>query len=246
MVGVAPLMTLSGTIAHMSTVEENVLEVRQRIASAALRYARDPAEITLVAVSKTVGVERIREAVEAGIGDLGENYYQEAREKLDLLPSDVRWHFIGHLQTNKAKHVVGRYALIQSVDRIELAKELDRRAERLGIVQPVLVEVKLDPADTKTGVPPEQLDELVDEAANLRSLRLDGLMGIPPLEGGNEEARPYFARLRDLFEKLPADNRRTLSMGMTADFEVAIEEGANLVRVGTAIFGKRQRTAGNQ
>jgi pyridoxal phosphate enzyme (YggS family) len=223
----------------MDTIADNIRRVQERIAVAADRCGRDPADITLVVVSKTVSAERIREAVEAGIRDFGENYYQEAREKLDLLPADLHWHFIGHLQTNKAKYIVGRFALVQSVDRIELAQELSRRAESRNIVQPVLIEVKLDPTESKTGILPDEALGLAEEIAKLRGLRLKGMMGIPPLAGGAEAARPYFAQLRALFEHLPEEYRRTLSMGMTADFEVAIEEGANLVRVGTAIFGKR-------
>jgi pyridoxal phosphate enzyme, YggS family len=223
----------------MSTIAENIDRVREQIAAAAQRSSRDAASITLCAVSKTVPVERIREAVEAGIRDFGENYYQEVREKLDLLPQEVRWHFIGHLQSNKAKYVVGRFVLIQSVDRIELAQELDKRARSRGVVQPVLIEVKMDPNETKSGVAPERTLDLAAELAELPGLRLDGLMGIPPITSEAELARPYFRQLRELFELLPADHRKVLSMGMTADFEVAIEEGANLVRVGTAIFGRR-------
>jgi pyridoxal phosphate enzyme (YggS family) len=224
----------------MGEIADNISRARERIASAAVRAGKSPDDVTLCAVSKTVSVDRIREAVEAGIRALGENYYQEVRDKLDLLPADLDWHFIGHLQTNKAKYIAGRFAVIQSVDRIELANELSRRAEAKSVIQPVLIEVKLDPAETKTGVDTDRALALAEQVARLGGLRLDGLMGIPPITGVAEDARPYFAELRGLFEKLPVENRRTLSMGMTADFEVAIEEGANLVRVGTAIFGKRQ------
>lgn len=224
----------------MSTISQNIDAIRARITAAAECAGRNPNDITLLAVTKTVPVERIRETIEAGIHDLGENYYQEVREKLDLLPPDVRWHFIGHLQTNKAKYIAGRFALVQSVDRIELATELNRRAESKGIIQPVLIEVKLDPNETKTGIAPDQAMSFAEQISGLKALRLDGLMGIPPLEGGPEAARPYFAQLRGLFEQLPRENQRTLSMGMTADFEAAIEEGSNMVRVGTAIFGRRE------
>jgi PLP dependent protein len=223
----------------MPSISDRVNEVRERMAAAAARAGRDAREITLCAVSKTVPVERICEAVQAGINDLGENYYQEARDKLNLVPPGVRWHFIGHLQTNKAKAVVGQFALVQSVDRMDLASELSRRAEARGLVQPVLIEVKLDPAHTKTGVEPDCALELALNVSALPGLRLDGMMGIPPLSGGPEAARSYFAQLRALYDRLDDRNRKVLSMGMTADFEVAIEEGANLVRVGTAIFGKR-------
>jgi len=223
----------------MSEIALNIEDLHSRIAAAAIRVGRDPAEVTICAVSKTVPVERIREAIDAGVNNLGENYYQEAREKLDLLPKDIHWHFIGHLQTNKAKYVVGRFALIQSVDRIELATEIDRRAKSKEVVQRVLIEVKLDPAETKTGIAPENLAHLVEETLKLPNVELAGLMGIPPLGQAAELSRPYFANLRELYETLPAENRRIVSMGMTADFEVAIEEGANLIRIGTAIFGRR-------
>jgi pyridoxal phosphate enzyme (YggS family) len=223
----------------MSNIEEKTRNVRHRIAAAAARAGRDPSQITLCAVTKTVEVGRIREAVSAGIRDLGENYYQEARDKLGLLPPDVRWHFIGHLQTNKAKYIAGRFALVQSVDRVELAVELGKRAENAGVIQPVLIEVKLDPSETKAGIAPEDALRLCESVARVKGLRLEGLMGIPPITGIAADARPYFDRLRRLFEMLPAENCKVLSMGMTADFEVAIEEGATMVRVGTAIFGRR-------
>lgn len=224
----------------MFSIADNVAHVQERIAQAAERAGRDPAGITLVAVSKMVEPARIREAVEAGIRDLGENYYQEAREKMTLLGPDIRWHFIGHLQTNKAKHVVGRFALVHSVDSEVLARELGRRAQAAGIVQPVLIEVKLDPATTKFGVEPDAAWSLVERVAQTSGLQLCGLMGMAPWGEKAEAARPHFARLRGLFERLPAECRQTLSMGMTADFEVAIEEGATLVRIGTAIFGRRE------
>jgi pyridoxal phosphate enzyme (YggS family) len=223
----------------MSTIAENIKNVQHRIAAAAARSGRESSQITLCAVTKTVDVGRIREAVAAGIRDLGENYYQEAREKLDLLSPEVRWHFIGHLQTNKAKYVVGHFALVQSVDRIELANELGKRAERAGVIQPVLIEVKLDPNETKTGVAPDEALKLAEGVADVPGLRLEGFMGIPPITGVAEDARRYFIRLRTLFDELPDEFRKTLSMGMTSDFEVAIEEGATMVRVGTAIFGRR-------
>src|SRR6266540_481265 len=157
----------------MSTIADNIAWVNERIAAAASRTGRSADEITLCAVSKTVPVERIREAVEAGIRNFGENYYQEVRDKLDLLPPDVRWHFIGHLQTNKAKYIAGRFALVQSLDRIELARELSRRAESHGVIQPVLIEVKIDPNDTKTGIVPENALDLADKTRELAGLKLE-------------------------------------------------------------------------
>ncbi|MGC8667117.1 MAG: YggS family pyridoxal phosphate-dependent enzyme [Chthonomonadales bacterium] len=224
----------------MSSIANNIAEVRARIARAALSAGRDPKDITLVAVSKTVDTERIREAWEAGITDFGENYYQEVRTKMQELPRQIRWHFIGHLQTNKAKYIAGRFALVQSVDREELAEELGRRANAAGCTQPVLVEVKLDPAATKHGVPPDQTIDFCNRVRAIPGLQLTGLMGMAPLLQHPEQARPYFAELRRIFERLPEENRRVLSMGMSADFDVAIQEGSTMVRVGTAIFGARQ------
>jgi len=223
----------------MDRVADRLEEVRRRIARAAERAGRAPDEVRLVAVSKTIGIERIREAVEAGHRDFGENYVQEAREKLNAFGPEIRWHFIGHLQSNKARNVVGAFALIHSVDSETLAGEIQKRAAAAGIVQDVLIEVRLDPAATKTGVEPEALDRLVDRVRTLPNVRLLGLMGMPPLFADPEDARPGFRLLRELLDALPPESRRELSMGMSSDFEVAIEEGATLVRVGTAIFGPR-------
>jgi len=223
----------------MDRVADRLEEVRRRIARAAERAGRAPDEVRLVAVSKTIGIERIREAVEAGHRDFGENYVQEAREKLPAFGPEIRWHFIGHLQSNKARNVVGAFALIHSVDSETLAGEIQKRAAAAGIVQDVLIEVRLDPAATKTGVEPEALDRLVDRVRTLPNVRLLGLMGMPPLFADPEDARPGFRLLRELLDALPPESRRELSMGMSSDFEVAIEEGATLVRVGTAIFGPR-------
>lgn len=223
----------------MATTAERIADVQARITDAARRSGRSPEEVTLVAVTKTVPVERIREAVEAGLKDFGENYVQEALPKLAALGNDVRWHFIGHLQSNKARLVAGAFALIHSLDSVALAEELNKRAANAGVTQNVLIEVRLDPAETKTGVLPEELGVLTDTVMALPHLRLQGLMGMPPLFADPEESRPYFAHLRELSEILPEGARRELSMGMSTDFEVAIEEGATIVRVGTAIFGPR-------
>lgn len=207
--------------------------------SAAQRSGRDPADIVLIAVTKTIPVDAIRPAVEAGARDLGENYYQEARDKLSAFGNDVRWHFIGHLQSNKARHVVGRFALIHSVDTPALAQEIGRRASAAGIVQDILLEVKIDPAPDKTGIAPGDVGPLAERIGAIDGLRLRGLMGMPPPVSDPALARPYFALLRSLLDDLPCTTDRWLSMGMTADFETAIEEGATHVRVGTAIFGPR-------
>ncbi|HXG23872.1 MAG TPA: YggS family pyridoxal phosphate-dependent enzyme [Chthonomonadales bacterium] len=224
----------------MSSIAENIARVRERIACAAERAGRRPDEIILVAATKRVEPVRIREAVDAGIHDFGENYYQEAREKMPLFGPEVRWHFIGHLQKNKAKYVVGRFVLIQSVDSEALARELGKRATAMGITQDVLIEVKIDPFSAeKQGVEPEVAIDLAGVVAAIPGLCLCGLMGMAPIVSDPREATPYFRRLRSLFERLPRAYRQILSMGMTADFEVAIAEGSTMVRVGTAIFGSR-------
>lgn len=220
-------------------IAENIARVRERIAQAAVRAGRKPEEITLVAVTKTVEPARIQAALEAGVRDFGENYYQEAREKLGLFGPEVRWHFIGHLQTNKARYVAGRFSLVHSLDSEELARELGRRASAIAVTQPVLIEVKLDPSATKFGVDPAVTLDLAARVAAIPGLRFCGLMGMAPILYAPQETRPYFAQLRTLFDRLPPEHRQVLSMGMTADFEVAIEEGATMVRIGTAIFGKR-------
>jgi PLP dependent protein len=223
----------------MTFIAENIARVRDRIVRAAEKSGRDPSGITLVAVTKTVNVERIGEAVQAGVTDLGENYYQEARDKLPLFGPEVRWHFIGHLQTNKAKYVAGRFPLVQSVDSEALAQELGRRAVQAGGVQDVLIEVKLDPVTTKFGVEPERALDLAARVAEIPGVGLKGLMGMAPFSENPDSARPFFRTLHGLFAGLPATQRQVLSMGMTGDFETAIEEGATLVRIGTAIFGSR-------
>lgn len=226
-----------------NAIAANLQAVRARIDDAARRAGRSPADITLVAVSKTMPAENIAQAAAAGHLDFGENYVQEARDKMDALPGDLRWHFIGRLQTNKARYVAGRYALVHGVDREALAVELGRRAAAAGAVQPVLIEARLDDADTKGGAELDDVPALAEKVAAIPGVRVCGLMGMPPFTADPEDARPHFARLRALFDRLPHEFRTTLSMGMSGDFEVAIEEGATLVRVGTAIFGRRQRQA---
>jgi pyridoxal phosphate enzyme (YggS family) len=224
----------------MSTdIARNVAVVRERIARACERVGRKPQEVTLIAVSKTVDIARIEQAIAAGIEHFGENYYQEAREKIPLIQAPVRWHFIGHLQKNKARGVVPLFDWIHTVDDEELAQEIDRRARMAGKRQRVLIEVNIAREPQKYGVSPEEALSLAEHIARLPNVQLEGLMGMAPLVENPEQARPYFARLRHLFEKLPAAYRVHLSMGMSQDYEVAIEEGATMVRIGTAIFGAR-------
>lgn len=224
-------------------ITRNLTVVRERIAEAAKRAGRTAEEITLLAVSKTISAEAIAFAYAAGVRDFGENYVQEAVTKvgqppLDML--DVRWHFIGHLQSNKVRDVVGRFVLIHSVDSIALAQEIGKRAARLGQKVEILLEVKLDPAATKFGWTPLEVLTAAEQIARIDNVRLRGLMGMAPYAVDPEAARPYFRTLTNLFTQLPPEMRQTLSMGMSGDFEVAIEEGATMVRIGTAIFGPRR------
>lgn len=223
-------------------IAQNVAAVRLRITQACERSGRDPSSVTLIAVTKTVDLPRIRAIYRAGVRDLGENYVQEALTKVGdpELPADaVRWHFIGHLQRNKVREIIGRFALIHSVDSLTLATEIGRRAEQDGKPADILLEVKLDPTATKFGLPPEQTLTTAQTVLDIPGVRLCGLMGMAPFGLTPEAARPAFRTLRTLFDQLPPEARRVLSMGMSSDFEVAIEEGATTVRIGTALFGKR-------
>ncbi|HZO90626.1 MAG TPA: YggS family pyridoxal phosphate-dependent enzyme [Chthonomonadaceae bacterium] len=224
-------------------IARNIARVRERIAQAAARSGRPAEAVTLVAVTKTVEAARIAQAYAAGVRDFGENYLQEAFAKLGQPPldaPDIRWHFIGHLQSNKVKDVIGRFTLLQSIDSVPLAKEVGKRAQKAGIVQDILLEVKLDVSSgTKYGFAPEAVLEAAAQIGALPGLRLCGLMGMAPFSANPEQARPYFQHLRRLYVQLPPAAQRYLSMGMSGDFEVAVEEGANLVRIGTAIFGRR-------
>jgi pyridoxal phosphate enzyme (YggS family) len=226
-----------------SEIAANVMRVRERMERAALHAGRSAGEITLIAVSKTMLPEHLIAAYAAGVRNFGENYVQEALAKVAqpaLELPDIVWHFIGHLQSNKAREVVGRFALIHSVDSVALAGELARRSRPSGRAVPILLEIKLDPATTKFGIDPAGLPETVEALMQLEGVRLCGLMGMAPYGEAPEQARPYFRRLYALYEQLPQEARQALSMGMTGDFEVAIEEGATHVRIGTAIFGRRQ------
>ncbi|HEY2380460.1 MAG TPA: YggS family pyridoxal phosphate-dependent enzyme [Terriglobia bacterium] len=218
----------------MADVRGNYLRIRSRIQQAAKRAGRDPAEIQLIAVTKTVPVEDIREAVGCGIRHIGENRLQEALPKREALRDlNVTWHFIGHLQTNKAKKVVENFDWAQCVDRPELAAKLNQAATRPF---PVLIEVKLHEEPNKSGVDEASLPGFVEEFSRYEHLQLRGLMAIPPFLENPEEVRPYFHKLRQLAERYRLPE---LSMGMSHDFEVAIEEGATMVRIGTALFGER-------
>jgi pyridoxal phosphate enzyme (YggS family) len=227
------------------SVSENFKIVMDRIASAAKRAGRDPSSVRLVVVTKTVDCGRIAEAVAAGAAILGENRVQEAKEKIEALGKIASWHLIGHLQTNKAKYAVRLFELIHSVDNLELAAEIDRQAAKIGKVQDILIEVNIAGEASKAGMAVKGAPALVREAARLKNISIRGLMTMPPYSENPEDSRPYFTVLRELAEtiakeKIPSISMQELSMGMSGDFKVAIEEGATLVRVGTAIFGDRR------
>lgn len=226
----------------------SVSDTFKKISHAAMRAGRSPEEIRLIAVTKTVEVEVLREAVDIGLRVFGENKVQEAREKIGQLKGllgehalNIEWHLIGHLQKNKAKYAVQLFDLIHSVDSIELAEELNRQAERTGKLQRILVQVKLSAETTKHGAAEQELLPLLERTAALRNLDVRGLMTMPPFFDDPERARPYFRRLRELRDAAEQKGFRLpeLSMGMSDDFEVAIGEGATMVRIGTRIFGKR-------
>ncbi|MDM7461801.1 MAG: YggS family pyridoxal phosphate-dependent enzyme [bacterium] len=223
----------------MASLSERWHALQARIANACALSGRNPAEIRIVAVSKGVPPERIQEAYALGLRDFGENYWQQAREKLNLLPHDIQWHFIGHLQTNKVKYVVGRFALIQVVDRVSLLQEVQRVALQRGVVQPVLIEVRLADVEGRAGVSPEDAPALIEQACRAQGVELQGLMGVAPYTDDERVIRRAFQRLRALYETLPAPNRQWLSMGMSHDLEIAIQEGSTMLRLGTALFGER-------
>ncbi|MFN3689566.1 MAG: YggS family pyridoxal phosphate-dependent enzyme [Fimbriimonadales bacterium] len=223
----------------MLSLSERWQALQERIAAACARAGRDPATICVVAVSKGVAPERIAEAYALGLRDFGENYWQEARTKLDRLPHDIRWHFIGHLQTNKVKYVVGRFALIQVVDRVSLLQEVQRVASRKEVVQPVLIEVRLAEVAGRAGVALQDAPRLIEQTLATPGVVLQGLMGVAPYTNEERALRTAFQTLHRLYEQLPAPNRKWLSMGMSHDFEIAIEEGSTMLRLGTALFGAR-------
>lgn len=233
-------------------VKEAISAVRQKIALAAHRVGRSPDEVALMAVTKTVEAGRIREAYEAGLRLFGENRLQEFSEKFEMLADlkGAEWHLIGHLQSNKAKKAAELFSAIDSVDSLRLAEKLNQSAEQAGKKLPVLIEIKVGEEESKAGIPLDspELENLFRAAPKLEHLQIRGLMTIPPFTENSEGVRPYFRLLRDLRDriagrKLPSVQMDVLSMGMSHDFEVAIEEGSTCVRVGTAIFGARPKPA---
>jgi len=220
-------------------------EVRARIDAAARRAGRDPSSVRLVAVSKTFPIDAIREAYAAGQRDFGENRVQEALEKIPAMAEhDVHWHLLGHLQTNKARKAAPAFAMIQSLDSVELLSKLDAAAAETGRAPDLLIQVDLAGEQTKYGVRPAEVPLLFEAAASCRAAQVVGLMTLPPIPENPEDSRPWFRQLRELRDAwlaagVPAEMLREMSMGMTGDYEVAIQEGATIVRVGTGIFGSR-------
>ena len=228
-------------------VTENLKEIEERIQAACRRAGRERSSVKLVCVTKTKPVEMLQEAYDAGERDFGENKVQEIAAKKPLLPKDVRWHMIGHLQTNKVKQVIDKAVMIHSVDSLHLAQEISRRAEAIGIVMPVLIEVNVAGEESKSGTTFENAEALIREAALLPGIHIKGLMTIAPYTEDPEENRLYFRKLRQLAidiggKSIDNVDMIELSMGMSGDFETAIEEGSTIVRIGTGIFGERHYT----
>ena len=229
----------------MSSVAENLERVREQVAGAAAKVGRAVDEIQLIAISKTHDAEKVRAAYEAGQTLFGESRVQEARAKIPLLPSSLRWHFVGHLQKNKIRHALLLFELFHSVDSLALAHEMNRIADEDGMHPRVLLEINVSGEGSKFGFKPETVRAEMESLLALPRLSIEGLMIIPPLAEEAEASRKYFVRLRELRAVLEKEfdvRLPHLSMGMTNDFPVAVEEGATLVRVGTAIFGERSRT----
>ena len=230
----------------MADIAERYRQIEERKNAAALRSGRRPEDVVLMAVTKTHTADEINEAVAAGATDIGENRVQELLEKYDRV-NPVRWHLIGHLQTNKVRSIIDKVVMIHSVDSVRLAKEIDKRAGNAGIVMDILIEINSAMEETKSGIAAEDLRAITEEiAAECSNVRIRGIMCIPPMAAEPEDARPYFREARELFENmktwdLPEERfcPDTLSMGMSGDFEVAIEEGSTIVRVGSSIFGPR-------
>jgi len=230
----------------MSDIANNISKIRERIAAACDRSGRNPDAVRLIAVSKVKPAADIDVAFAAGQHLFGESYVQEFRDKSPDVHSPVEWHFIGGLQSNKVKYLRGKVAMIHSVDRLSLAKEISRQWQKDDLTCRVLLQVNIGDEGQKSGCEPDQLEKLVRDVAALPNLQICGLMCLPPYCANAEEVRPYFFRLRELAEQIdqlqiPGVSMGELSMGMSGDFEVAVEEGATLVRVGTAIFGERIR-----
>lgn len=225
-------------------ISENIKSIREKIDNAAQKAGRDPKDVLLLAVSKTVDVPRIKAAVAEGLDELGENHVQEIMEKFEPMGSDVKWHMIGHLQTNKVKYIIDKVKLIHSVESLKLAEEINKQAKKHGLVMDILVEINMAKEESKYGIMPEDAPAFIESLSSLENIRVRGLMTVAPNVENGEENRVYFRNMKKLLVDINAKNINNinmdvLSMGMTGDYITAVEEGATIVRVGTGIFGKR-------
>ena len=233
----------------MSDIASNLFNVQETMRKVALKAGRGQKDIKLVVVTKEVDSSKIKEAIKAGVTILGENYVQEAKEKIAEIGHDIQWHMIGHLQTNKAKYAVRLFDMIQSVDSLRLAQELNKQAKKLNKGFQVLIQVNISGEEPKFGVSPQEVHSLISQISeNMENLSIQGLMTMPPYFDDPERTRPYFKALRELRDRIALSEIRNvtlgeLSMGMSNDYEIAIEEGATIVRIGTAIFGERKNKA---
>ena len=225
-------------------LKENLKAVETKVQAACDAAKRDRGEITLIAVSKTKPVEMLQEIYDAGVRDFGENKVQELTEKYEVMPTDMKWHMIGHLQRNKVKYIVDKVTLIHSVDSLRLAQEISKEAVKKEVIVPILIEVNISKEETKFGLAEDEVFSLIEEAAKLPNIQIKGLMTVAPPVADAEENRPIFKKIKQLSVDITNKNidnvtMEILSMGMTNDYTVAIEEGATMVRVGTGIFGER-------
>jgi pyridoxal phosphate enzyme (YggS family) len=228
----------------LQEIKDNIDSINRNIKDICAGMGQDPESITLIAVTKTIDQERINYAVNCGIQNIGENKVQEVMAKYENIEGNVNWHLIGHLQTNKVKYIIDKVALIHSVDSISLAEEISRRAEKAGLVKDVLIQVNVAGEETKFGISYDEIDSFIKQLSQLGGIRVKGLMTIAPYFEDTELVRPIFRQLREKFDMLtkvdiPDVEMKYLSMGMTSDYKLAIEEGSNMVRIGTGIFGTR-------
>jgi len=228
----------------LQEIRDNIRSISQDIRDICIRTGKDPESVTIIAVTKTIDTDRIKYAIDCGIQNIGENKVQEVMSKFDNIERNVNWHLIGHLQTNKVKYIIDKVALIHSVDSISLAEEISRRAEKAGLVMDVLIQVNVAEEDTKFGIEYGEIDGFIKQLSKLEGIKVKGLMTIAPNYEDTELVRPVFRQLKEKFDMLakadiPNVEMKYLSMGMTNDFKMAIEEGSNMVRIGTGIFGAR-------
>lgn len=228
----------------MSDISKNLETIKKRIEKAAIKSGRDPKDITLIAVTKTYSPDAINEAIDLGVTDIGENKVQEIIEKYDKV-KPVRWHLIGHLQTNKVKYIIDKVHMIHSVDSVRLMDEIDRQAKKHGIIMNILIQINISGEESKFGINPDEIDEMLEHAKGLENVKVCGLMTIIPKIDSMISNRLHFVNIKQIYIDISNkiyDNicMKYLSMGMSADFEMAIEEGSNMVRIGSAIFGERK------